>query len=62
MTSEEREKKINEILRLVEDWPIEFLIEQIQENWLPYLDKLSDHELDVEHDGHFEGRDLGAMM
>ena len=30
--------------------------------WLSYLDKLSDHELDVEHDGHFEGRDLGAMM
>ena len=54
MTSEEREKKINEILRLVEDWPIEFLIEQIQENWLPYLDKLSDHELDVEHAGHFD--------
>ena len=58
MTSEERENKIDEILKLVEDWPIEFLIEQVQENWLPYLDKLSDHELDVEYEGHFEGRDL----
>ena len=58
MTSEARENKIDEILKLVEDWPIEFLIEQVQENWLPYLDKLSDHELDVEYEGHFEGRDL----
>ena len=58
MTSEERENKIDEILKLVEDWPIEFLIEKVDEILLPYLDKLSDHELDVEYEGHFEGRDL----
>ena len=48
MTSEEREKKIDDILGRVEDWNREFLIEQVQEYWLSELDKMSDAELNEE--------------
>ena len=57
MTSEEREKKIDDVLGRVEDWNREFLIEQVKEYWFIELDRMSDPELNEEWNLCFEGRD-----
>ena len=52
---EERKKKIEDILGLVEDWDMRFLIEEVQENWFIQLDRMSDAELNEEWNAWFEG-------
>ena len=56
MTSEERDKKVDALLELVEDWDIAFLIQEVRESWANQLDKLSDSELDEECKFHFDRR------
>ena len=48
MTSEEREKKIDDILARVEDWDKNFLVREVQEHWFVELDRMSDSELNEE--------------
>jgi len=56
MTSEEREKKIDDILARVEDWDKNFLVREVQEYWFVELDRMSDSELNEEW-VCFEGKD-----
>ena len=56
MTSEERDKKIDDILGLVEDWDRNFLVQEVQDSMSTNLYKLSDREIEEEWKFHFGRR------